>query len=1199
MAPVLTVLVLTIAAGLYFLAYVPSRNANMVAQKFRVLGDISFQIEESVVNLHRSFTNSVGASTISPAAITSRLELIRPPIRYDSTSLGTFLIASKFTAPPSLRVQAAGINSFLSLKYSQTQPASAFTASPAQQPQAAGTNSSPSLKPSQTEPAIAFELNVELVELLRPIVSLGEFQDVLLIRDTGDVLFQWSQSTPRAANSLNASDLIISRLPKPAEKSEKPELGQATSSWEIQLAGDRFKVFATPLLSTFGKAEASSGWLICGMVRTREFTVETWTMPTHWMIAYGFASVGVFLIWPFLNVAAGGLRGSVSKFQVAWLLAAALATCVAFNLLILYCHTYLSGRSDQSDQLKSLATNLTANLSKELAKLDDCMDQLDQSLLRQVATNSAGPIWERSEMYATETALSNYPVLIDISWVASNGVQIAKWTPSARVPALTDVFSRDYFQSLMRGWAWKQGLAFTTHQFASSNRSSASKDFYLDSVFSMTRSENVAIYSRRFPDAINWPTNRHLCPVESPAISFVSFKPLSLFEPLLPTGMGYAILEPSGKALFHSRSTRNLRENFLKEIRGDFRLQAVIHSRTPATLSTWYFNNRHRIHAAPIRGTSWTLVTFQDTRGFANAHRNILLVTILFVAAFYAALIALVSTFIGIWNHGIRRFISKSQTPFRPHDWFWPQITGKTPQKESCKKNLPRCLEIAWTFWSQRPMRLRYLVVLGATLLMLALFPTYLIYRSAYLTESDAYGKGILLHLVQDLQRQDTWRSPDASRTRVTRQTLSPETINYWRSVRAWRASHLWNHYSAIFYGATVTPTGSIPWPKSSAESAGWFERLYAQSRPLLNEIDLNSAGLFTTNAMDFSWSSQRFHHGELLLTVRDHAGTNQAVEARSGTPGSSWNSLYSIPSPHPDWKWLRGLGLIASTVAPFFIARFFAQKIVLLDLPTRLRFQPPQEAVIEVFDQITTAIPLIENTSQAFASVEATRLHPMSHSQVKQWMTEDEPPIPEESLVLLLPDVSLDHARTFQTARELRGHHGTVALVRSMEQNFASTHADYELRIRVASEITLRWQAFWSQCSPMEKLTMYQIAQDGFVNPDRPELRVLIDRGWVRFHPELQLRNTSLKRFVLATYRSKEVETQLDETEVSGSWLNWRSIRGSIGVAIVIIAIFVFLTQGEIWQLAIAGATAVAKLSEDLSKFRGLFSGIKSSSSE
>jgi hypothetical protein len=482
---------------------------------------------------------------------------------------------------------------------------------------------------------------------------------------------------------------------------------------------------------------------------------------------------------------------------------------------------------------------------------------------------------------------------------------------------------------------------------------------------------------------------------------------------------------------------------------------------------------------------------------------------------------------------------------------------------------------------------------------VLALFPTYPIYRAAYLTESNVYVKGILLDLVQDLQRKDTWKSPDTSRTRLTRQTLPPETINYWRSVREWRTSHRWNHHSAVFYGANVTPTGPVPWPKSSAGAAGWFERLYAQSRPLLNEIDLNSAGLFGTNAMDFSWSSQPRHHGELLLTVRDHAGINQAFEARSGTPGSSWRGLFSVPSPHADWKWLCGLGLIACIVAPFFIARFFAQKIVLLDLPTALRFRPTQETAIEVIDQITTAIPLTENSSEAFASVEATRLHPMSHSQVKQWMAEDEPPIPEDSLVLLLPEVSLDHARTFQTARDLRGHHGAVALVRSIEKNVASTHGDYELRIRVAREITWRWQTLWSQCSPMEKLTLYQIAQDGFVNPDRPELRVLIDRGWVRFRPELQLRNTSLRRFVLASYRSKEVATQLDETEASGSWLTWQSIRGSIGVTIVIIAVFLFFTQGEIWQLAIAGATAVAKLSEDLSKFRGLFGGIKSSSSE
>ena len=133
-------------------------------------------------------------------------------------------------------------------------------------------------------------------------------------------------------------------------------------------------------------------------------------------------------------------------------------------------------------------------------------------------------------------------------------------------------------------------------------------------------------------------------------------------------------------------------------------------------------------------------------------------------------------------------------------------------------------------------------------------------------------------------------------------------------------------------------------------------------------------------------------------------------------------------------------------------------------------------------------------------------------------------------------------------------------------------------------------WQRLWKELTPREKLTLHQIALNGFVSSPRPEVRSLVKRGLLRFVPDLRLRNEAFRQFVLAKFQRQEVEPELQAAEQSTAALHWLSVRSAVGLAITVVALFLFFTQQQLWQLALGFATSFATVAQALSKTGGLF---------
>ena len=125
---------------------------------------------------------------------------------------------------------------------------------------------------------------------------------------------------------------------------------------------------------------------------------------------------------------------------------------------------------------------------------------------------------------------------------------------------------------------------------------------------------------------------------------------------------------------------------------------------------------------------------------------------------------------------------------------------------------------------------------------------------------------------------------------------------------------------------------------------------------------------------------------------------------------------------------------------------------------------------------------------------------------------------------------------------------------------------------------------ALWNSCKPRERLVLMQVAETGLVNGKaRKEVRRLLARGLLQRNAGLGVMNETFRRFVHVQASTSALARQLQDDLASDAW---RRFRVPFFVALMVIVVFFFGTQRELFDstFAVAGgftatATALLKL--------------------
>lgn len=117
-------------------------------------------------------------------------------------------------------------------------------------------------------------------------------------------------------------------------------------------------------------------------------------------------------------------------------------------------------------------------------------------------------------------------------------------------------------------------------------------------------------------------------------------------------------------------------------------------------------------------------------------------------------------------------------------------------------------------------------------------------------------------------------------------------------------------------------------------------------------------------------------------------------------------------------------------------------------------------------------------------------------------------------------------------------------------------------------------YRTVFGTCSREERVLLYRLAQDGFVNWHVTEtLRRLIRRGLVQHAAGFPLMNESFRRFVLIVESPADVR----EWEMEGSAGVWSRMRTPVTMALGVLVVFLYFTQRQSFDETIGLVAALA----------------------
>lgn len=447
------------------------------------------------------------------------------------------------------------------------------------------------LVPGRTPP-LEVTGRADLAALVPPLLDGESFDALMLVDGDGRVLL-----------GDTGQDLLVRRLRIDGTRAA-PEAGGGTSPATPQTVGSRlatvrlggrdYELFAQPVAlslafeSLSGERLPPPAWWVVGLMRADRFRSESLAIDPTNLLLLVLVLLLAILAWPFLKLWSMGPRDRVQVKDALFALFALVMGSGILTVALVDLHSYLSLRHQQDRQLEALSRTLAARFEREV---DDAVRQLaalsDEFLMSGPPAKGDPPKLRPS---LDRRGFPVYPWTDMVLWADPKyGRQRVKWTTAAVTTPIISMAPRESFRRVVEGrlWAGRDGVP----------------DYALESIVSRNTGQRLALVAIPVGEA----------PGGGPAwVGFLTARLLSVIGPVLPPGTGFAILEPGGRVLFHSRPSRNLQESLFEECDGEPLLRAAVAARAEHTFSTRYRGEGVRMVVRPLPVGDLSLAVFRD-----------------------------------------------------------------------------------------------------------------------------------------------------------------------------------------------------------------------------------------------------------------------------------------------------------------------------------------------------------------------------------------------------------------------------------------------------------------------------------------------------------------------------------------------------------------------------------------------------------
>src|SRR5262249_24713753 len=284
----------------------------------------------------------------------------------------------------------------------------------------------------------------------------------------------------------------------------------------------------------------------------------------------------------------------------------------------------LRADKESREQLDALAERIDRNVKQELSRALDFLDTLgrDEKVVHAAFRRVTNAAWTGEEFlvksgFFDNPATAYYPYFDNVFWFDSAGQQQYKITVQSRATPRTPIRDSVYFQNVMNGRLLQPcGAAY---RFAS--------------IYSPNTAEFFVLLPKPYKPPKEW--NDLPAPLRDLRGQVLVTKFLSLVDPVVPAGFGFAVVDHDGVVQFHSSSARNQIEDFFKESRQDPALKSLVRNGASDHLSINYMGKRQEIAVRPmpyLATPAFSLIVFRDSKYFTTVNVACILVLALLLA---------------------------------------------------------------------------------------------------------------------------------------------------------------------------------------------------------------------------------------------------------------------------------------------------------------------------------------------------------------------------------------------------------------------------------------------------------------------------------------------------------------------------------------------------------------------------------------
>jgi hypothetical protein len=577
--------------GTYFLEYVPSREEYFLNLRFRTLGVIGKQIEAKLESVSSGLTVAVYGVE---QALPGRQAEMMPFEDYVSHIFPGLQSVSQ-TADES--------------KAGESYPNIRFTKSADRIRFLVGAN-----RPAWED---------SLAHLVRPLTEDASFDDVLLA-EAGKklVLFQRSDSTPK----LRELSELLKKPETPNEAAILQSFHRLHSDGggsdgdmlrEVDLDGSGYRLLVQPLTIRVPRSPKDSvnELLLCGLVRSNTIREEAMHVPPKtllWIIVPLFAGL---LSGPLVKII---LIRRTGRFETRDLPMLSLSSCLAMAMLTVVLLAYHLSQ-ENSERLsvgsQKLADTVAEQVRSCFRRGRQTLAQVEAFAAAMDARTSGVPVaTNRKEIWSWPALMEAAPVIAAsdlefVFWTSMEGRQIEKWTPLKTNTPFFPQNSYTHFQQALAGQYWRD------------NKDKDHSEFTAELLISPTTSSPIAVLTmasqrkKLRSSRARKGTEPGLPDELEPAFVSIVESPHELLSPVIPPGMGFALVRRDGSVLYHSDHARILNENLFVETENSRPLVDAVTTQSVRHVEGRYRGSDVAFYVRPlgeVDGLPWTIVVFHE-----------------------------------------------------------------------------------------------------------------------------------------------------------------------------------------------------------------------------------------------------------------------------------------------------------------------------------------------------------------------------------------------------------------------------------------------------------------------------------------------------------------------------------------------------------------------------------------------------------